>query len=167
MSGNPVFWLRSGLFVSGLSLGAAYGLQYFKNFEPCSLCLLERWLIMTLMFSFTAQLVLLKFRAGLAAFFKYFGTGVNLLGLSLSMWHLWVQSQASGQTEHLSCIAPFDVLFRNRGLWKAIQLVIGNPLDCSENTSLFLGIPLSVWSLLSFLSLLLVNVQALRKAKLT
>ncbi|MFM8453706.1 MAG: disulfide bond formation protein B [Gammaproteobacteria bacterium] len=157
---RPIFF---GLALASASLISAYLIQYFADMQPCSLCLLERWIIIGMGLCFGFQLFLYQlFNQNTVSdvlnfLSKYFNLILNLSGILIALRHVWIE-RFPETLEHLSCTADLDRLFEKYNVWIAIKKVIESPSDCGSHIDFFLGISVPTWSLITFLVLLIFNV---------
>ena len=142
--------LLGGVFCMGL-LGSAYVLEYGFDMEPCSLCLLQRWVFYSMMFVFFLLALHNPKRCG-SLFYCIFLFILNTIGIALALRHLWVQYWAPAD-KAISCTAGLQQLLESKPFLSAIKEVLLNSHDCSQIDTLF-GLPLSMLSLMSFLMLL-------------
>lgn len=142
--------LLGGVFCIGV-LGSAYVLEYGFDMEPCSLCLLQRWVFYSMMFVFFLSALHNPKRCGGLVYCAFLFL-LSTTGIALALRHLWVQYWAPANMA-FSCTAGLQQLLASKPFLSAIQEVLSNSHDCSQIDTLF-GLPLSMLSLMSFLLLM-------------
>ena len=137
------------------AVGAGYGLQWLGGMEPCSFCLLERYLLIALgaAFALIALVPPLGNRHGLAAVLVLLPTTA---GVAATVQHLRIQAGAAPATcgeggapawSPLGPGLPAETAAPS-GWWGWLPEAAAS---CAEPDRL-LGIPLVVWALAAFLA---------------
>ncbi len=163
-----VAWLRSHRVAVNLG-GAAvcFGLygyalyaQHVLGFEPCPLCMFQRFGVIALGAAFMLAALLAVPRRRWAAF-----TAVVLLLLATAVAagvagrHVYVQAQPPGT--YAACGASLDWMLEINPLFEVIRKVLSAPGDCANVDWSFLGLAMPAWVLAWALALglmgLLVN----------
>jgi len=147
-----IFNFRS-LFLLGLCaslaiLGSAYFLEYGFNYIPCPLCLLQRYALWGILVLFGIgflypgkNLSRLFICSGLISF--------SVLGILLASRHLWLQHLPPGAIA--SCGADLERLLQFKPFLEVFKEVFMNAEECARIDFTFLGLSLSLWSLLAFI----------------
>ena len=142
------------LFIVGkilcvLMLATAYLLQWALDLEPCSLCILQRFIL---------WLLTALFAIGIWHNPKAFGCqmyclgiiALNILGIALAGRHLWIQ-YALPADQVTPCIANLETLLAFKPIFHALQEVLMSHECTKIDKVLFL--PLSLWSMMGFIGL--------------
>ena len=146
--------LQAGLLLlTILVIGWAYYLQYVGGFQPCPLCLTQRFFVFILvvigMVGVCQQsLERVKIISGsqiLAA----------LIGLIFAVRQLWLQHLPVGQAP--ACIPDFGVLIRYFPWMDVMHALFWGAGDCAEVAWKWLGLSMAGWSALYFLMMLIVS----------
>jgi disulfide bond formation protein DsbB len=157
---HPVVWLREHRVAVNLA-GAAicFGLygyalyaQHVLDFEPCPLCMFQRFGIISLG-------VALVLSSGLALTGRRWAalTSVVLVALAtviaagVAGRHVYVQAQPAGTYE--SCGASLDWMLEINPLVEVVRKVMTAPGDCANVDWSFLGLAMPAWVLLWALAL--------------
>ncbi len=143
-----------------LSLGllaGAYLLEYGFGLEPCALCLLQRYVLW--MIAVVACLAFLQNPQRIGTrLYALLLLLLNSMGILLAARHLWVQYGPTPDTI-VPCTAELQTLLQFKPLLSALADVLRNTHDCARIDKLF-GLPLSAWSMMSFIMLILVVLGA-------
>ena len=145
---------RTLLFLGGLFsllffLGT-YLLEYGFGLEPCPLCSLQRGILFILALLFCCSVLQNCKKQGrfvycmLLFFF-------SLLGGSLALRQLWLQYISP--VHESNCFAGFEKMLTFMPLLDVLKETLAGSAACSQIDFSFLGLPLSAWSLFSFISL--------------
>lgn len=132
-------------------LAGSYLLEYNFDLEPCALCLLQRYVLG--MIAFLAGIAFLQnpYRIGT----RLYVCGLILLnsvGILLAGRHLWVQ-YANLPDTIVPCTAGLQTMLQFKPLLSVLAEVLQNAHACQQIHKL-LGLPLSVWSMTIFISLI-------------
>lgn len=149
-----------GLILSLVFLGLSYLIEIVWHVTPCPLCLMQR-----LMLGFVCLVFLLQVLR------QYYGRGiVSLLivnvyfigaGLALVIRQIYLQLTFVGQPE--TCLPGTYYMLQHfpaKIVLKAMLLGTGH---CGEIEWHFLGISMAWWSLIAFISLLVIAIVQLTK----
>lgn len=148
-------WLRSHRVVANLA-GAAvcFGLygyalytQYFLDYQPCPLCMFQRFGVISLG-------VALVLSAGLSLPRGRWGgfTSVALVVVATAIAagvagrHVYVQAQPPGT--YASCGASLEWMLEINPVFEVIRKVLSAPGDCANVDWSFLGLAMPAWVLL-------------------
>lgn len=153
---------RSAYFLGFLAVIALLGtvayLQAFKGFEPCPLCILQRFALMLLgVVFFFGMLIKLKkpghFFIGLLAF--VFST----LGAFFAGRQVWLQHLPPNQ--NAGCGASLDYMLQVLPLREVLKKVLEGSTECSQVGLEFLHLSLAGWSLVCFCIFILMSLWQL------
>jgi disulfide bond formation protein DsbB len=155
-----VAWLRghrvranlAGAAVCFALYGYALYAQHVLRFEPCPLCMFQRFGVIALGVAFVATAVLSLPRGRWGGF-----TSVALVLLATAIAagvagrHVYVQAQPPGTYE--ACGASLEWMLEINPLFDVIGKVLTAPGDCANVDWSFLGLAMPAWVLLWALAL--------------
>ncbi|EGV34961.1 disulfide bond formation protein B [Neisseria weaveri] len=146
---QKITWLIAAL--SAMATASSFASQYLLGMNPCVLCILQRLMVMSV--GIAALVVLM-----LAGSIKKRLLGVALIsvpavyGIGVAVYQLWLQSLPPGAAP--ACGAPWTFRLRDWPLFEIWEPVVRGFGDCAV-ADYFLGVPLPVWSVLYFSTVLL------------
>ncbi len=137
----------AGLLAIVVVLAVIVYLQVFMGFNPCPLCILQRFMLM---------LLGLVFFIGAAVHFKKRGyllislTGfiISCCGALLAARQVWLQTLPVGQSS--GCGASLEYMLQVMPFTEVLQKIFGSSADCSQEGMKFLNLSLAGWSGLFF-----------------
>jgi protein dithiol:quinone oxidoreductase len=154
-------WLFLWLCFLGASfVGASYFLEYVRGLQPCLLCWLQRWTLVTfaviaLLCFFAARRYWLSFLLNVLLLL------VNLFGIFFAGRQVWLQHLPAAQG--YSCLPNVSFLLKVYSLKKIMHLsFIGTP-NCGLVHGRILGLSLAQWALIVFVGLLFLVLYQFRK----
>ena len=156
LSSRRLFLLGFLLCAAMLSIAGYF--QYIDNLEPCPLCILQR--VFTLLVGSVLLIAVLHNPKNLGVRVYSSIAGVlALLGASISMRHLWLQSLPADQVP--SCGPGLNFMLDNFPLGDTINMVLRGSGECAEVLWTFLGISIPGWTLLAFILLAILSISQL------
>jgi disulfide bond formation protein DsbB len=130
-------------------LSAAYVAEYSFHLEPCTLCILQRWVLWSIAILYI--LATLHHPRRLAKqIYSFLLIVLNLFGSLIAMRHLWLQYFIAPHNFR-PCSADLKTLLQFKPWMQVLSDLLIRTQDCAMIQRLF-GIPLSLWSLISFLA---------------
>ncbi|MEQ1515277.1 MAG: disulfide bond formation protein B [Usitatibacteraceae bacterium] len=152
-----------GLVCAGL-LGAAYFAQYGPSqLQPCPLCILQRYVFLTIAAVALVAAVIGPARLGSLVVASLLGL-LGATGAGLALWH--VSKGASMTSCDTDPVGLFVYGLPMRSWWPEFLAAYGG---CADKIPPVLGISIPVWSLLWFTAIFIVCeltfVQLLRSAR--
>lgn len=151
---KTILKFRTLLFLGGLLsflffLGT-YLLEYGFGLEPCPLCYLQKGLLF---------IIFLVFCLGVLQNCKQQGRVVycailfflSILAAALASRQLWLQYISP--VHESNCFAGFEKMLALMPLWEVLKETLQGAQECSQIDFIFLGLPLSAWSLFGFMGL--------------
>ncbi len=158
----PNRWLYlAGTLTIAVLFGAALYLQYVLHHEPCPLCMIQRFIFITMLVVFAIAALHNPGRTGA----KIYGALISLLALSgigVASRHIWLQHLPKDQVP--ACGPGLDYLLDNfpmADVWKELMHGSG---ECAAKGWTFLTLGIPEWSLLWYVLLGIFAVMiALRK----
>ncbi|MFL9674897.1 MULTISPECIES: disulfide bond formation protein B [Pseudomonas fluorescens group] len=144
-------------FMAGaLTLGASFYLEFGASLRPCFLCQMQR--------AFLAAFTLINLVAAIhnprrSTFYLYGVTSMvcALLGAITAVRQVLLQNAAADQAAE--CWPSLSHMLENLSLWQALQLTVKGTVDCMEISWTLFDLSLPEWSLLFFLSMLILGVM--------
>lgn len=127
-----------------------YGLQYGFNLEPCPLCHLQRGMLFIIFFVFCLGMIQNCKQQGrliYCAILFFF----SVIGAALASRQLWLQYASPLQESN--CFAGFEKMLELMPLWEVLKEILQGSSACSQIDFTFLSLPLSAWSLFTFMGL--------------
>lgn len=144
-------FIIAGLFCL-LLLSVGYLLEYGFHLEPCPLCLLQRYVFWAMAFVF-----------GLGALHdcknigRYLYSGIAFvlasLGASLALRHIWLQHLPPEQAP--ACTAGLERMLQFQPWLQVLKTVLTASGQCAKVDFTILTLSLPVWTLFSFLALMI------------
>lgn len=133
-----------GAVVCGGLLGFALYLQYFRDLNPCPMCILQRM-------AYSAALVTFVIAAihGPKRWGRYAYSAVLVLimggGATVAARQVWLQHLPADQVP--ACGPGLDFMLRKFPLWDALGKIFAGSGECAEAGWRFLGLSIAEWSL--------------------
>ncbi|MDX1563478.1 MAG: disulfide bond formation protein B, partial [Gammaproteobacteria bacterium] len=128
--------------------GYAYYAQYFQGYEPCPLCMFQRFALFPVAFVFVAAG--LHNPAGVASrIYAVLGVLTAAMGSVVSGWHIYVQYTPNPP----ACLGNLERVLDVNPFFEAITRVFQNAGDCTEIDWAFLGLSMPTWVLIWFIAL--------------
>lgn len=143
-----------------IMFGAVAYLEKFKGFEPCPLCILQRFALTALGITFLVGiLVNLKKCGGILQ--NIFAILFASVGASLAGRQIWLQHLPPNQSS--DCGASLEYMLQVLPWNQVLQKVLEGTAECSKSGMAFLSMNLAEWSLIVFCGFIFVAIwQAIR-----
>jgi disulfide bond formation protein DsbB len=135
-------------------VGAAY-LQYVAGLQPCSMCILQRWIFIGL----TLVLIIAFLQNPQHLGQRLYGVSIILLstvGSIIAGRQVWLQHLPPEARPE--CGPGFDFLMQNFPMMEAFHYIFSGSGECAIIDWTFLGQSLAVWSLVLFIILILLGL---------
>jgi protein dithiol:quinone oxidoreductase len=145
-----ICYLLGFLLCAGL-VGYALFLQYYKNEEPCPLCIFQRVAVMALGLVFLVAAIHNPLRRGAIVY------GVMLLlvagiGASIAGRHVWLQNLPKDQVPE--CGPGLNYMLDAFPLGEVVAKVLRGSGECAEAGKWrFLGLTIPGWTLIAFIGM--------------
>ncbi len=139
-----------GSFVSLILFLMTYGLEYGFNLEPCPLCHLQRGTLFIIFFVFCLGMIQNCSQRGRMVYCAILFI-FNVIGGALASRQIWLQYISPLQESN--CFAGFEKMLELMPLWEVLKEILQGSSTCSQIDVTFLRLPLSAWSLFSFIGL--------------
>ncbi len=152
----PRRWVNLGGFLAcGGLLGFAYYLQFFRDLEPCPLCILQRVAFIALGVLFLAAAIHNPGRPGS----RVYGLLIMLAGLAgivTAARHLWLQNLPP---DHVPDCGPgLEYMLEVFPLTETLRMVFTGAGECAEVVWSLLGLSVPGWALVWFVLLTAVGL---------
>ncbi len=149
-------------FLIGLILLlVSFYLEYQLSIKPCLLCLLQRGLLVVLIFIFFFGFVLPSKKI-IRVIISLITILFSFLGLLASGRQIWLQHTVMiDPNTPVSCLPDTSFLLHTLPTSQIIKLMLTGTTECSQITWRLLSLSLADWSCLFFLFFLLVGIWRL------
>ena len=137
-----------GFMVCCVLLAAAFYLQYGFGYEPCLLCLLQRWIMILLGVVLLLALLHRPRHWGM----RVYGLLVLLigtLGASVAARQVWLQMQPPSDSG-LCMPSSWSYLINNFPLMQAFKMLVAGSQECGQVQWMFWGLSMAGWSMVFF-----------------
>jgi disulfide bond formation protein DsbB len=159
LSGKALFVY--GLFLSLFGMGVALYFQFFQGLEPCSLCIFQR--LCYIAYGLIALFAIIHNPSSWGArFYAFLQVPVIILGVTLALRQVWIQSLPTPQVA--SCGPGLNFLLQEFSVSKVVQVVWAGSSDCALVSWRFWNLSMASWSAILFGVLLLVALFTLLKS---
>lgn len=149
-----------GLFLVLAGMTIALYLQFFAGLEPCSLCIFQR--LAYIGYGLIALLAVIHHpKSWGARIYAFFQIPVALLGLSIALRQVWLQTLPPDQVP--ACGPGINYLLQQFPVPKVIQVVWAGSSDCAVVSWRFWGLSMASWSAILFCALLILSVFIMLK----
>jgi len=157
---NSIFSGRSvslmGLILGITSMVFAVGyLQMVEYLAPCSLCILDRGVVIGLCFVFTLALLHNPVRVG-RKIYASLATLLSLTGIGICARHIWLQHQPKGEAPE--CGAGFWHMLENMPFKSFLDTIFNSTGECADIQWQFLGLSIPELTLILFVVFLLLSL---------
>lgn len=152
--------LRISYFLGFLACVSLYGYSIYLQMEaglrPCPLCVLQRFSLFLLAFSFLiAFFVRVHTKIGqlIAGFFTSL---FSILGILFAGRQVWLQHSSTAPNE--TCAASLQYILQALPFDEAVKNILRGSAECTQVGWQFLSLSLSEWSLVCFVVFLLLSL---------
>jgi disulfide bond formation protein DsbB len=142
-------------------LGFAIYLETVMLLAPCPLCELQRLMFLLVAFFSLLGGLLRPKRKGILWFGFFIGL-FALLGALLAGHQVWLESHPPANPN--ACGMSLSYLFGMLPFSQAVKVAIMGTGDCAAVTWRLLGLSIPAWSLMSFITILIVTGYQVRRA---
>jgi disulfide bond formation protein DsbB len=154
---------RSGfalvLLLSVGLLGFAYYAQFVQGYEPCPLCILQRWAFIVIAIGALAG-ALHGSRGGARWIYAAIVFAGGIWGVATAGRHLWLQSLPADEVPE--CGPGFDFMVEYFSLFEAVKSAFTGSGECAEVDWTFLGLAMPAWTLIWYVLLMLLTAVSLK-----
>ncbi len=149
-------------FLSAIGvMGLMLFLEYQRHLIPCSLCIFQRLAVILAGFIFLMGLLHRSLRASAALITVYgiLGILVALLGLSISLRQIYLQSLPPSAVP--ACGPGLNFIFQAYPFLDALKVIFEGSGECAKVDWRTLGLSLADWAGVYFVGLMILNVLAI------
>lgn len=146
-SRKAYFWLCMLAFLTVMS---SFVLQYGFKLQPCSLCIIDRVLVMVMMAIFLVAFIHHPKKVG-NIIYGLLGFIVALAGIAVTARHLWLLQLPPDKVPE--CGPGLSYLIESMPLHQALSIVLSGSGECTKNVPYFLGLSLPLWTMVAFVLL--------------
>lgn len=146
--------------ISGALLAYAYYAQFAQGFEPCPLCILQRFAFLLITIGALGGMI----HGARNAWRWLWGAivfGGGLWGVATASRHLWLQSLPPDQVP--DCGPGFAFMVEFFSLGEAIREAFTGSGECAEVDWTLLGVSMPGWTLFWYVALMIITALALRR----
>lgn len=129
-------------------IGAAYYLQYFKDVEPCPLCIMQRVAVFVTGIAFLAAAVHHPGAIG-ARIYGALIAALSLTGAGVAGRHVWLQYMPADKRP--ACGPGLEYLLGTFGPFEGVRRILHGSGECGVVDFTLLGLSLPHWTLLAFI----------------
>ena len=155
---SPRFWNIVGFVVCVAALATAFFLQYGVGLRPCLLCVMTRIVFGMLGFIFLIAAIHNPARCGLRVY-AFLICLIAVFGIALASRHYWLEHQPPSQTA--VCVPGLSVLLKTMPIKDVVRVAVLGSSDCAHEDWSFLGMGLTLCTLLFLLGFELMGLLQL------
>jgi disulfide bond formation protein DsbB len=133
-----------------LAVISSFVLQYGFNFQPCSLCIIDRVLVMLMMGVFLVAFAHNPKKVG-KLIYSLLGFIAALAGIAVTARHLWLLQLPPDKVPE--CGPGLSYLIETMPFHQALRTVLSGSGECTKNVPYFLGLSLPLWTMVAFILL--------------
>ncbi len=148
------------LALSAALLGFAYYAQFFQGYEPCPLCILQRFAFIIIAIGALGGL-LHGSRGSMRFFYAAIVFAGGIWGVVTAGRHLWLQSLPPSEVPE--CGPGFEFMVEYFSWFEAVKSAFTGSGECAEVDWTFLGLAMPAWTLVWYVLLMLITAFALKR----
>lgn len=144
---------RAYLYLGVLSLLiviSSFIMQYGFKLEPCSLCIIDRVIVMGMTLLFLTACLHSPQRVW-QLIYSLLGFAMALIGIAVTARHLWLLQLPPEKVPE--CGPGLSYLIDTMPLKEALTIVLKGSSECTKNVPYFLGLSLPLWTMVAFILL--------------
>ncbi len=145
-------------------LASAFYLEIYIGLKPCPLCVVQRFILLTLIILFLlgSLLPLLGF---IRRFYHFLVLLIASSGMAVAGRHVWLTTLPPNKVP--SCEASINLLLKYLPIKQAAKIIFQGGGDCNQVNWYFFKLNLPTWALISFIILGLIALwQVMHKDRL-
>lgn len=131
-------------------VAGSFILQYGFKLQPCSLCIIDRALVILMLLIFSVAFVHNPQKVG-KLIYSLLGFIVALGGIAVTARHLWLLQLPADKVPE--CGPGFGYLIETMPFHQALAVVFKGDGECTKNVPYFLGLSLPLWTMVAFVLL--------------
>lgn len=153
-SGRAASLIGLILGISSMAFAVGY-LQMVLYLAPCSLCILDRAVVIGLIVVFAQALIHNPLNTGRKVYASL-ATLLSLTGIGICARHVWLQHQPKDDVPE--CGPGFWHMLENLPFKSFLDKIFNSTGDCASIQVQFLGLSLPAWTLVLFIVFLLISL---------
>ncbi|MGC2458985.1 MAG: disulfide bond formation protein B [Gallionellaceae bacterium] len=146
---NRWLYLAGALVIAALFGGALY-IQYVLHFDPCPLCMIQRFIFIAMGVLFAIATLHNPKRAGAKIYALLIGL-VALGGVAVASRHIWIQHLPEDEVP--ACGPGLDYMLDNFPMAEVLKELMHGSGECAQKGWNFLTLNLPEWSLIWYVLL--------------
>lgn len=135
----------------------SYFMEYFLEYEPCIICLIERYILIFIT-SLTFSLLFFKHKKMIIKTILTISSLLAILALYLNIRLIWLQNLPKDNIP--PCLPPLEYMLDNFSIIKILQNIFTMHGDCSNAEYIF-GVSIAWWTVSLFVVILSYNIYRL------
>lgn len=136
--------------IASFLVGYAFFIQHVELINPCPLCVVERFFTMLLAVFYFIGSIHRSHNKYWRVIFHLIGLIISLLGLFVSLRHVWLQYFTTQLQEGL-CGPDLRYMLENLPLQQVLNLLFVGKGNCAVIDKVIFSLSLSAWALIFFL----------------
>lgn len=154
---NLNFFIKLALLILAVwSVIGSYYAEYRWGMNPCPLCLMQRWMAVSIVVWMMVQYIISRWYSG--RLLMILASISSLLGVFFAARQLWLMSQP--QTEAAVCMPGLETVIAYLS-WPALcKALFWGTSDCGHAAPKCLGLSMPTWSLIVFSMMLLFSCMS-------
>ena len=153
-SGRTASLMGLVLGIAAMAFAIGY-LQMVEYLAPCSLCILDRAVVIGLCIVFALALLHNPVRIG-RKIYATLAALLSLTGIGICARHIWLQNQPKGEAPE--CGAGFWHMLENMPFKSFLDTIFNSTGDCADIQWQFLGLSIPELTLILFVVFLLLSL---------
>jgi len=129
-------------------------LQYGFKLQPCSLCIIDRALVMVMVLLFLVAFFHNPKKVG-QLIYGVLGFLIAVGGIAVTGRHLWMLQLPPDKVPE--CGPGLSYLLETMPLQEAFMVIFSGSGECTKNVPYFLGLSLPLWTMIAFILLAIVS----------
>jgi disulfide bond formation protein DsbB len=146
---NRWLYLAGALAITGL-FGAAFYFQYVLHQEPCPLCMVQRFIFMSMLLLFVIATLHNPKRLGTKIYAALI-TLFSLSGVGVASRHIWIQHLPKDEVP--ACGPGLDYMLENFPFADVLKEVMHGSGECAAKGWTFLTLGIPEWTLIWYVLL--------------
>ncbi|MGE3318325.1 MAG: disulfide bond formation protein B [Candidatus Berkiella sp.] len=148
MSARVTFLALTALAL--LVVAGSFILQYGFKLQPCSLCIIDRALVMVMVVIFLVAFFHNPKKVG-QLIYGLLGFLVAVAGIAVTARHLWLLQLPPDKVPE--CGPGLSYLLETMPFQEALMVIFKGSGECAKNVPYFLGLSLPSWTMIAFILL--------------
>ena len=146
---NRWLYLAAVLVIAAMFGGALY-IQYVLHYDPCPLCMIQRFIFIALLVLFAMAALQNPKRTGAKIYAVLIGL-TALSGVAVASRHIWIQHLPEDEVP--ACGPGLDYMLDNFPMAEVLKELMHGSGECAQKGWTFLTLNLPEWSLIWYVLL--------------